>query len=119
MSQKYKKDDDYELEPYILNPEKKKKKKKKKSKHTSEESEEIIQLLGGKRQFKEFGAGIEQYIQMMRDTVIMEALSPDEYVELCNVVEKMAKDMQKGETYMLDYDAVVEYAESIDRITSR
>lgn len=118
MAKKYLPDDfEDDLAPYLLKSDKKKKKKKKR-KYSSEESEEIIQMLGGKKLYKEFGEGIEQYIQMMRDTVIMEALTPDEYLELCNVVEKMAKDMQKGETYMLDYDAVVEYAESMDRILS-
>lgn len=98
-------------------PSKKKKKDKKggkkKSKKKNESDKEIIEMLGGKEKVKELGAAMVEYAETYKRFIILDGCHPDDFSKQVEECIKMLHDLEKGKTYMLDYDAVCEYYQTL------
>lgn len=92
----------------------KKKKKSKKKKHNDDDDKEIIRMLGGKEKVKKMGAAMVEYAETYKRFIILSGTNPDEFSKEVDECIEMLKDLEKGKTYMLDYDAVREYYQELE-----
>lgn len=102
------------VDDLYLKRDKRKKKGKNKKKKRDEEDKEIIKMLGGKDKVKKMGAAMVEYAETYKRFIILSGTNPDQFSKEVDECIKMLKDLEKGKTYMLDYDAVREYCQELE-----